>query len=289
MKKLNLLFVVLGVFFNPQKMAAQGQLWGTLAQGGEYDLGAIIKLNADGTGFSIEKSVAIEANNPGYSPVGGLIQAQNGKIYGVTEKGGSNNKGVLFEFNPTTGVYTKKIDFSNNDGSNPTCGLTEANGKLYGGTRYGGFNDQGNIFEFDPATGIVLERVALKDYGIVTGSMIFAHGKLYGVLYGNSGPVIFSVELTTYSLTILSAYYDIQSPVGGLAIANNGKFYGQTNGGGINGYGILYEYDPFLKTISKKVDFSKETGTSPRGELTLANNGKLYGLCGSEGANGCRV
>ena len=91
-----LLLTLLGLIFYTQNAAAQGQLWGTIAQGGEYDLGAIIKLNADGSGFSVEQSVPIEANNLGYEPNGRLIQAQNGKIYGMTRAGGARNKGVLF-------------------------------------------------------------------------------------------------------------------------------------------------------------------------------------------------
>jgi len=47
------------------------------------------------------------------------MQASNGKLYGMTSSGGSNNSGVLFEFDPATGTYTKKLDFDGSNGSRP--------------------------------------------------------------------------------------------------------------------------------------------------------------------------
>jgi uncharacterized repeat protein (TIGR03803 family) len=280
-----LLLTLLGLIFYTQNAAAQGQLWGTIAQGGEYDLGAIIKLNADGSGFSVEQSVPIEANNLGYEPNGRLIQAQNGKIYGMTRAGGARNKGVLFELDPLTGVFTKKFDFSNSLGSNPLTGLTEANGKLYGAVINGEVNKgdgpyKSVIFEFDPSTGIVVKKIEIDGYGIA-GEMIFAKGKLYGIRKGYSH-AIFEIELNTFSFTILGeiGYTDLP-----LTLAKNGKFYGQTSFGGANNYGVLFEFDPDSKIITTKVDFSNETGTYPAG-LTLANDGRLYSLFKGGGANG---
>ena len=43
----------------------------------------------------------------GYTFYGGLIQATNGKL-GMTNTGGANNLGVLFEYDLTTSTYTKR-------------------------------------------------------------------------------------------------------------------------------------------------------------------------------------
>ena len=90
----------------------------------------------------------------GAHPFGSLLEAGNGKLYGMTNRGGVNNKGVLFEYDPATNTYTKKLDFDwNTTGARPHGSLIEAgNGKLYGMTFSGGVNDDGVLFEYDPTT-----------------------------------------------------------------------------------------------------------------------------------------
>lgn len=96
----------------------------------------------------------------GFRPSSGLTLASNGKLYGTTAGGGTpyatytNGTGVLFEFDPATGVYTKKIDFQHISGHpdttigiypNGTPLISASNGKLYGQTIFG-------IFEYDIPT-----------------------------------------------------------------------------------------------------------------------------------------
>ena len=70
----------------------------------------------------------------GDSPSGSLIQASDGKLYGMTEIGGANALGVLFQYDPATAGYTKKIDFG--VAANPFGSLVQAtDGKLYGMTQ----------------------------------------------------------------------------------------------------------------------------------------------------------
>ena len=273
-----LLLTLLGLIFYTQNAKAQGQLWGNVVQSGEYDLGAIIKLNGDGTGFSTEKSIPIEANNPGYYPSGDFIKAQNGKIYGLTYQGGASNKGVLFELDPFTNSYLKKVEFSTSIGSYPSAGLTEANGKLYGATNEGGAYDKGTIYEFDPQTGAVEVKIDLNEYRYVSGAMTFANGKLVGWFSAgtNYSGGIFEVDIATFGLTIVANFSSLGlgTPSYGMSLANNGNFYGQIYVYSINAYGII-EYNPTNKVITKKVDLAPRN--YPNGSLTLANSGKFYG------------
>ena len=55
----------------------------------------------------------------GSSANGSFLEASDGMLYGLTTGGGSNDDGVLFEYNPLTNTYTKKIDFVNLDSMNP--------------------------------------------------------------------------------------------------------------------------------------------------------------------------
>jgi uncharacterized repeat protein (TIGR03803 family) len=89
-------------------------------------------------------------NTNGAHPNGSLIQATNGKLYGMTSEGGSINAGVIFSFDPSSYTYTKLKNFDGTNGGNPYGSLMQArNGKLYGMTRKGGSINAGVIFSFD--------------------------------------------------------------------------------------------------------------------------------------------
>jgi uncharacterized repeat protein (TIGR03803 family) len=69
----------------------------------------------------------------------------------MTQNGGINSEGVIFEYNLTTNTYTKKFDFDlNNSRAYPQGNLMKSsNGKLYGMTHNGGANDCGVLFEYN--------------------------------------------------------------------------------------------------------------------------------------------
>src|SRR6185369_11493986 len=72
-----------------------------------------------------------------------------------------------------------------------------------------------------------------------------------------------------------------------LCEAPNGKLYGMTGYGGINDHGVIYEFDLTNNSYSKKIDFDGPvTGRYSRGGLTIANNGKLYGMQFEGGMHG---
>lgn len=173
--------------------------------------------------------------------VSSLMKASNGKLYGMTEQGGSYDEGILFEYDLATNIIIKKWDF--HDGfakffGNSTEGslMQASNGKLYGTTLWGGsYDNTGKLFEFD-----------LKE-NIYTQVAIFQ---------GAEG----------------------RYPVGTLAQASNGKLYGMTQQGGTNNWGVLYEYDPETYIYSAKIKFDKlQIGSKPCGSLVKSSNGKLYG------------
>ena len=109
MKKL--LFSVLAYFaINSYQALAQTQFWGTTQTGGQYGAGTIFKTDGSGNNQTLTLSFFVENEgaNPSFSH---LISASDGKFYGMTYRGGVNNMGVLFQYDPTTNIYTKKFDF----------------------------------------------------------------------------------------------------------------------------------------------------------------------------------
>jgi uncharacterized repeat protein (TIGR03803 family) len=77
--------------------ASDGKLYGTTYGGGVYGHGTVFSIDPAGTSFTTLHSLTLEE---GAGPVGGLIQATDGKLYGVTNGGGPGKAGVVFRLTP---------------------------------------------------------------------------------------------------------------------------------------------------------------------------------------------
>src|SRR5690606_35055813 len=85
----------------------------------------------------------------GINPYGSLVQASDGKLYGMTRQGGSNGFGTLFSFDASLATHSVFHHFNISNGAFPSGSLTQASdGKLYGMTQ-GGSNGLGTLFSFD--------------------------------------------------------------------------------------------------------------------------------------------
>ena len=167
-----LALLAITVLFNCPKAKAQ-QLFGMTEQGGQNDKGTIFEYNIITAAYT--KKFDFDGAN-GSGPRAGLMKASNGKLYGMTRIGGTNDVGVIFEFDPATNVYTKKHDFNISNGRNPFGTLTEGpNGKLYGMALEGGAGNGGVLFEFDPATALFTKKL---DFTGLNGSRPFGNQKV---------------------------------------------------------------------------------------------------------------
>lgn len=127
--------------------ASNGKLYGMTGYGGLFDMGVIFEYDMFSNTYSTK---FLFSDTLGYYPFGSLVQASNGKLYGLTNKGGNTNRGVIFEYDLITNTYLKKFDFDVILGASPSGSLIQAsNGKLYGMTKGGGANMTGVIFEYD--------------------------------------------------------------------------------------------------------------------------------------------
>ena len=122
--------------------ANNGKLYGLTTFGGTYNYGVLFEY--DTLSGVLTKKVDFDSITTGSHPYGSLIQASNGKLYGVTTSGGSNNYGVLFEYNITDDTLINKFNFDSINGRNSHGTLMEASdGNLYGMTWEGGTHDMG--------------------------------------------------------------------------------------------------------------------------------------------------
>ncbi|PBQ33362.1 hypothetical protein CNR22_16775 [Sphingobacteriaceae bacterium] len=301
------LFLSLSIIFNLANfLRAQSEIWGVNASGGS-GFGTLYGMP---TGATSPTASFNFAGNPGSNPqYAKLLEAANGKLYGMTNTGGLNNVGVIFEYDTATNAYTRKIDFISTNGANPKGSLIQAaNGKLYGMTQLGGAGNFGVIFEYDIATNTQSVLVSFTgSVGITLGSSPMGSlyqpdptvTKLYGMTRtggANNLGVLFEYDYGTGTYTNKVSFTGSTGlsqgalPFGSLikavsASSSTTALYGLASAGGTNNIGVLFEYDYANNTYTKKIDFSTTLGSNPQGSLLLASNGRLYGTTVSNGGS----
>ena len=105
------LLVMCSILALPLQAQQAGELWGITGFGGSDGRGTIFKTAADGTGEMVQYNFSSQfpGSAPQYSQ---LIETSDGKLYGMTYQGGANALGVLFEYDPSTATYMRKLDFN---------------------------------------------------------------------------------------------------------------------------------------------------------------------------------
>ena len=209
-------------------LGLDGNFYGVTRLGGANNKGVVFKMTKAGK-VTVLWSFA-GAPNDGNLPIGGLVQANDGTLYGTTYLGGTKNVGTVFKISPTGKNYLVLHNFDRtadiNDGVQPLAGLAlGTDGNVYGTTGGGGHQNAGALFRVTPA-----------------GSYS-----------------------TLYSFCPKSGCKDGFYPQTGMVQHTNGKFYGVTESGGttVNG-GEFFSLDmglgPFVSLIgvSGKVDSSIE-------------------------------
>ena len=132
---------------------SRNKLYGMTYRGGVQNKGVIFSMNTDGTGFALLHTFT-GGTNDGANPYGSLT-LDGSTLYGMTNKGGTADKGTLFSVNTYGSSFTLLHSFTTNanDGSSPFGYgyLTILNSTIYGMTYLGGSTSGaygGVIFSF---------------------------------------------------------------------------------------------------------------------------------------------
>src|SRR5208283_5161983 len=101
---------------------AEGNMYGTAAQGGANDSGTVFKVTPSG-----KETVLHEfAGSDGAFAFGGLVFDSEGNLYGTTSEGGTNNGGTVFKIT-SSGTFSTLYNFCSEtnctDGEYPNSGL----------------------------------------------------------------------------------------------------------------------------------------------------------------------
>lgn len=222
--------------------ASNGELYGTARNGGADSEGTLFGVTPSGIFTTIHTFCSAAECSDGAQPIGGLIQATNGMLYGTTFYGGAHGRGEVYQI--SLGETLKKVVSFCGDcraGGWPESGVIQAaDGNLYGTTSVPGNTGYGTVFTATTAGDIK----------------------------------------TLYTFCAQASCADGVDPQGGLIQATDGNFYGTTAVGGAHDGGTVFQITP-QGTLTTLYNFCSESdcadGTNPVAALFQATDGNFYG------------
>jgi uncharacterized repeat protein (TIGR03803 family) len=225
---------------------AAGNLFGTTFQGGAYSYGTVFKLDTQGRETVVYNFCPQGPCADGTYP-GGVIPGRNGTLYGITYAGGN------FSCNITGCGTVFKI---NRDGD---LTLLHAFGGADG---------------YYPNTGLVLDASG-NVYGTTMWGGAFGRGVVFKVTAAGQ-------ESVEYSFT---GGADGEYPNGGLVQDAAGNLYGTANQGGAYNYGTIFKITASGEFTVLYSFPGGESGANPYADLTLDQQGVIFGVTAAGGAH----
>ena len=158
---------------------ADNYFYGTASAGGANGNGTVYRVRFDGTDFKtlfvfpelVTNSSGLPINVEGASPVAGLTDGGDGRLYGITNLGGSGGNGTVFAIDPVSGVLTTLHNFDGTAGARPTGELLLAqNGSLIGTTTTGGTSSSGAVTTFGTVFSIARDGTSFTSLRSFEGS-----------------------------------------------------------------------------------------------------------------------
>jgi uncharacterized repeat protein (TIGR03803 family) len=261
-------------------------LYGVTGGGGVLGKGVLFKVKTDGTSYN--KLVEFDGSAKGAYGASTPTLASDGKLYGMTQSGGANDKGTVFSISPNGVGFIKILDLGGITGSNPLGSLIEAlDGNLYGMTSKGGTKDLGIAFRVRKnGTGFfkLLDFIGTNGASPQLGPFLELQNLLFFGMtqFGgasNAG-VIFSIS-STGNFALLREFPQPASSPQTLSINNDfTKVFGIASGGGAYGAGAVFSAmrngSNYSEITQLQGDWLYSSG------LTYSNDNTLWGI-GREG------
>lgn len=171
-------------------LASDGNFYGTTQFGGTGGNGTVFKMTPAGAVTILHSFLSGDPN--GAEPMGALIQASDGNLYGTCYTAGANGYGTVFRIS-RSGVFKKIYDFTiaaGNAGYLPQAGVIQASdGNLYGAAGGGGAEGLGAIYQLTLSGVATLEASfgGASGYGPIDALVQGSDGKLYVTTQSGGG------------------------------------------------------------------------------------------------------
>ena len=269
--------------------ASDGYFYGTTPEDGNDGgvLGTIFRMSESG---EISTVASFDGSN-GAAPRGALREI-NGYLYGTARDGSPSGLGSVFRL-PLAAVAegTASIElvwpFGLIDGALPRGGVIQtSSGSIFGSTSSGGDGGFGTVFQITPDGALTTTSAFTGTAGATPSSQLLqaSNGKFYGTTTGGGRlglGTIYEVTPDGVMNTLVSFDGANGSAPSGRLVEVNGEIYGTTETGGF-GDGNVFRLNPASGELTEVALFDSlapvaPTGAIPRGGLTLASDGHLYG------------
>jgi len=272
----------------PLMKASDGRLYGTTRIGGPDGNGTVYTVQPDGKSYlKLHTFVDVEA----YQPKGKLLEASDGKLYGVCAWGGTHNGGIIYHLDKNGNNFQVIYDFPDiTTGYSPVGGLVEdVSGALYGACIYSG-GGMGSVFKINKnGSGYTILKHfnGPTDIGYIQNGLTLSGTYLYGSGYyaatGTYGGVFrIHTDGTGYEvLHTFSVSTDGANPFTSPIVGNDGNLYGTTSFGGTYGYGTIYTMNSNGNNFSVLKHFNTTDGTYSYTGIIQGSDGLLYGISNS--------
>lgn len=242
----------------------QGNLYGTVYQGGALGHGAVYELikNPDGT-YTNQVIYSFSGGNDGGQPVAEVIFDKAGNLYGTTALDGKYGQGVAFELSPNgDGTWRETVLHAfvsqSNDAQGPGGALVfDSAGNLYGLSVAGGAAGLGAVYQLAPdGAGGWRERVIYSFRGGSDGAtpsrsdLIVGGSNLFGTTTnGGSGDAgtVFQLTRTSDGRWHERVVYSFAggaaggNPYAGVTRDAPGNLYGTTASGAFGAGGVVFK------------------------------------------------
>jgi uncharacterized repeat protein (TIGR03803 family) len=276
--------------------ATDGNFYGTTSEGGANSDGSIFRISPSGALTTLYSFCSKSACADGANPMGALIQATDGNLYGTTESG------TVFKIT-LSGTLTT---LGGTGGQFPLAALVQGkDGNLYGTTARGGANTRctprsgyhvscGTVFKITPSGTVTTLASFSQATGFDPSSPLIqaTDGNFYGTTPagGANYPGFGTVYKITPSgtLTVLHSFdgADGEKSLAALVQGSDGNFYGTTSfGGGNANYGGTVFKITASGTLTTLHSFGSGDGTGASASLIQATDGNFYGTTSGFGVS----
>jgi uncharacterized repeat protein (TIGR03803 family) len=297
------LFVMLALipgFDGNECLAQHWRLWGATYEGGVDGVGVIYRY--DYVHDTLQVVYSFDRFSTKRPSSGVLVDSAAQKIYGSCTAGGRVNvsKGGIFSYDLVTDSFKIIYDCYGAAGGESPVGapVQTKSDEVWGTDMYGGAHSYGTIYSLNLTTGLKQIRKSFWPFQ-GTGydayqSPTFVNGKAYGLTHGSTSSgaglgVLYEFDTASNTYTVKRQLTGVtgNQPQGRMVLHGNGRLYGTTTTGGLNGRGTFFEYDPVTDTFIIRHHFQNaNTGGVCTGMLMVHPNGQIYGLASNGGLNG---